>query len=534
MKHGSLEWLDPMGWVRTTRCRAGSGSAFIASLVITAAWTPGLAAQGEFNDLSSDRALPTWELSLEEALATARLNNPGYRQAAEATEAGNWRVREAYGAFLPTVTASGSATYQGEGQQLIGSFTGDDLGAARTDYFLSGYALNVNYSLSGAQIYGVSSSRAEQQAVNARADAAAHDLNGQVTSQYLTAIRAMEAVAVARQLLTRAEQSLELARARVEAGAAPGTDATQAEIDHGRAAIALVRAESADGVEQARLLEVLGVVDDRPLALTSTFEIFDPRGLTGSLPPDAIERHPTVQALRQTERARGASVRQAQSGYLPTLSVSAGWSGFTRQTRNEDYLLAQAENSFRARRADCEFWNGLSSGLTSPLDGYPRDCSQLVLSPEGVQAILAANDVFPFDFVTQPFSASVRVAVPVFQGFSRRRLVEEAEVQARSAAHARRAGELRLRTDLSAARGSLEAAYDVVIIEERNREMAREQLDFIQERYRLGAAALLELLDAQSSAAAAERDHLNAVFEFHRALVELERVSGLPLRPEEI
>jgi len=315
MKPGSLAGPDPLGRGRALRCLTSSGPGFLVSLVITAAWTPGLAGQGSFNRVSSDPALPTWELTPQEALATARLNNPGYRQAVDAREAGSWQVREAYGAFLPTVTASGSLQYQGEGQQLIGSFTGDDLGAARTDYLLSGYAINVTYSLSGAQIYGLLSGRAEEQAVNARADAAAHDLNGQVTSQYLTALRAMEAVAVARQQLTRAEQSLALARARVDAGAAPGTDATQAEIEHGRAAIALVRAESAVGVEQARLLEVIGVASGRPLALASTFEIFDPRALTGSLPPDAIERHPTVQALRQTERARGASVpRISRSG----------------------------------------------------------------------------------------------------------------------------------------------------------------------------------------------------------------------------
>jgi outer membrane protein TolC len=73
-----------------------------------------------------------------------------------------------------------------------------------------------------------------------------------------------------------------------------------------------------------------------------------------------------------------------------------------------------------------------------------------------------------------------------------------------------------------------------VEIETRNRELAVQQLDFAQERYRLGAAPLLELLDAQSSAATAERDYLNAVYDFHGALVELEHASGLRLRPEAI
>ena len=38
------------------------------------------------------------------------------------------------------------------------------------------------------------------------------------------------------------------------------------------------------------------------------------------------------------------------------------------------------------------------------------------------------------------------------------------------------------------------------------------------------AATALERLEADRAAATAERDHLNAVYDFHRALVELERV----------
>jgi outer membrane protein len=157
-----------------------------------------------------------------------------------------------------------------------------------------------------------------------------------------------------------------------------------------------------------------------------------------------------------------------------------------------------------------------------------------MLDADTEQAILASNEVFPFDFEKQPFSLAMRLTMPIFQGLSRQRQIEEAGVQARAAIHARRAGELGLRTEITAASGNLLAAFDVVEIEARNRELAVEQLDFAQERYRLGAAPLLELLDAQGSAATAERDYLNAVYDFHGALVELERASGLRLRPAEV
>jgi outer membrane protein TolC len=275
----------------------------------------------------------------------------------------------------------------------------------------------------------------------------------------------------------------------------------------------------------------MGVESDSPISLISTFEVFDPSAAIETVTPAAVTQHPEIRALRESERASSANVRQAQSSYLPTLSFSAGWSGFTREIGNNEFLLTQARNSAAGQRSNCEFWNSISAGLTSPLDGYPRNCAGFVVLPEQEEAILAANQVFPFDFQKQPLSLAMRLSVPLFQGFGRQRQVEEAGVQARAAGHARRAGELSLRTEITAASGNLRAAYDVVEIESRNRELAVEQLDFAQERYRLGAAPLLELLEAQSSAATAERDYLNAVYDFHGALVELERASGLSLRP---
>ncbi|MFC1791462.1 TolC family protein [Gemmatimonadota bacterium] len=74
-------------------------------------------------------------------------------------------------------------------------------------------------------------------------------------------------------------------------------------------------------------------------------------------------------------------------------------------------------------------------------------------------------------------------------------------------------------------------ASQVVGIESRNREVAEEQLTLAQERYRMGAASFLELLEAQSSMATAERDFLNARYRFHGAIWALEAAVGERLRP---
>ena len=58
------------------------------------------------------------------------------------------------------------------------------------------------------------------------------------------------------------------------------------------------------------------------------------------------------------------------------------------------------------------------------------------------------------------------------------------------------------------------------------------ELELAQERYRLGGGTFLELLEAQSSMATAERDYLNARYRFHGAIWALEAAAGQRLRPQ--
>jgi outer membrane protein len=127
---------------------------------------------------------------------------------------------------------------------------------------------------------------------------------------------------------------------------------------------------------------------------------------------------------------------------------------------------------------------------------------------------------------------TLNVSIPVFTGFSRQRQVAQANALAEDAEHDRRAEELRLRTAVTNAADNLESAYLVFQAESRNQSLAGEQLQLQQRRYALGAAGLLELLDAQTSATTADQAYLNALYDFHYSLIALESAVGRSLRPE--
>jgi len=208
------------------------------------------------------------------------------------------------------------------------------------------------------------------------------------------------------------------------------------------------------------------------------------------------------------------------------------WSGRAREIGDTDYLVGLARGSMVGAQSSCEFWNQLAAGLNGPLPGYPDNCTQYVLTDAQEAAILRDNDVFPFNFTEEPLSLYLRVDVPIFQGFGRQRQVAEAKAASQDARLSLRAEELRLQTAVTQAYDELMTSTQVVEIETRNQEVAGEQLTLAQERYRLGAAPFLELLEAQSSIAEAERDYLNAKYRFHGAIWALEAAVGERLRPD--
>lgn len=481
-------------------------------------------------------------LTLEEALRLARENNPNFLSQRNDQAAADWGVREAYGQFLPNATASGSMGYTEAGTQRIGTL---DFGVQSTDWYSSSYRLALSWSLNGNTLFGVSNARASQRATAATIDAAAFDLESAVTLQYMATLRARDGVEVARRQLDRAETNLELVRLRVDAGAAAATEGRQAEVDRGRAEVALIQARQLLETERLRLMEQIGLPMEEEVELVSAFEVFEPGWGREELVDYALDAHPALLASSARETASRAGVRQARSAYFPSFQLSTAFSGNTLQALNNEFLVTQAENSVRSSHNSCRRWQLIQDDIGEPLPGIDlsEGCGSGVLTEADRQAVLASNEVFPFNFTKNPLSLTLSATVPIFNGFSRQRQLEEAHARADDATHARRAEELRLRRAVTQAHGDLMAAYSVVQIEARNQELAAERLEMAQQRYSIGAApgpggaasgtgnTYLELLDALASLTTAERDHLDALYRFHQTLAQLEAATGRTLRP---
>jgi outer membrane protein len=469
-------------------------------------------------------------LSLDEALELARRSSPTYLSARNDLTAADWEVRAAVGQLLtPSASVSGSVGWQGTGEQRLGAFTlGTGASAGQPTYLLSSYGVNASYQLSGSTLLAPSQARAGRDATASRIRAEESTLVLEVTRRYLDALRQDDGVTLARQELERADFNVRLARARTEVGSGTPLDERQAEVALGRARVALLQAETAARTARIRLLAAVGVDPSPELELTSRFEIslptWDPQGLVDY----ALQHNPGIQGLRSSASAADIGVRSARSSYFPSLSVQFSTGGFTRQVRETGLLVDQARAGAESSYAACLAQNDLFSRLSPPLP--PQDCSPLLFTDETAARIRGQNQAFPLDFTRSAPSATLSVSLPVFQGLNRQRQLEAAKVSRDDARLRVRQEEIRIRAEVAAGLATVEAARATALLEEENALVADEQLRLAQEQYRVGTASFLQLVEAETLKARADRERLNAVFTFHEALAALESLVGASLR----
>lgn len=504
--------------------------------------TPGLAT-GQGLPLPMERPAPRVTLTLGEALTQARQHSPAYRSTLNDATVAGWGVRSAYGSFLPNLSVNTGMGYTGSGASAFGGTTFNQSSPALS----SSYGINLSMQVDGSTLAQTSQERANRDAVHADIERAGVDLRNEITAQYLATLQTIAETDVARQQVRRNADFLALAQARHQAGQATLLEVRQAEVQRGQADVALLRAAQAENDAKLTLFRLMGIRSPVPVqdvALVDEFPVLEPAWALEPLVQMAGEENPGLMTLRARENAAGAAVRASRSGYFPSLSVQAGWRGFTQQFTNTDILLGGRLGGAKSSAATCRFQNEIIMGLPAgqlpnqPNGGLIADCNSYAgldatgeaLDPALRQSILDNNSVFPWNFRRQPFNATLTVSLPIFNGFSRELRVAQSRAQEEDAREAVRARELLVRTEVESRWLQVQTAYRSIEVQAANREAAREQLALAQERYRVGVGNSLEVSDAQTAVQRAEGDYVTAVYGYHRAIAALEAAVGRTLR----
>ena len=513
---------------------------WLGLLAVACLFPPRAGAQDTTTARAADTATvrrppPAVTLSLQDALQQARANSPAYRQVLNDEAPARWGVRNAYAGFLPTVSVAGDVGYVGSGETNLGG----GLTLPTSSFLTSGYSLGLAWQLDGRVLSAPGQQKALRRATEEDITGAGINLRAEITTQYLNALQAAAQVDVARQQVVRNVDFLTLARARYQVGQATLLEVRQAEVIKGQSDVALLRAVQQENEAKLDLLRRMGVeppVTVDQIGLSDSFPVTPPEFVLNDLLRMADEQNPLLRSLRARQDAATWGVRSARSEFLPSLSLQAGWSGFTQEYTDDGVLLGESLAGARSNAARCQYDNQVRTALD--LGGQVPDCfaafglnsSGTALDESAARQIRDANDVFPFDYTGQPFRANLTVSLPIFTGFSRSLRVSQARAQELDVDEDVRAQRLQVRTEVQARHLALQTAYQAIDVQAANREAARDQLRLAQDRYRLGAGTSLEVSDAQNAVQQAEGDYVNAVYDYHKAVAALEAAVGRPLR----
>ena len=499
--------------MNTIRQRAAA-----ALLLVAAASAPAAAQQTP--------AGPT--LTLEQALDSARVNNPDLLTQRNDSRTARVAVRQARMSFLPSADLSAGLGYTAPGEQRVGSY---QLASSSPAYYSSNYSLDVSYQLSGAKLMQPRLARAQQRATEQRITGFEANVVSDVRQQYLAALQALEQMDQAARELARTLEHERLARARLEVGAGTPLDLRRAEVERGQAEVNQLQRRNTYQTELLRLGQAMGAPLAANTRLSSTFALFEPKWTVDELVAEALQANPNLLSARASLDAANTSVRAARTQYLPSLGLSVGYRGsaYSASNLNGFYAdaLSAAANSFRG----CNINNQLGALIGQP----PEDCSSFDTSNPAVvnalrEGVRSQNPSFPFGYRTQPLSAGLSLSLPLFNGWQRERQVEEARIQRDNARLAVRGQELKLRTELGSALLALQTAYGVAQLQTQVVDKATEELRLAQERFRFGVASSVEVTDAQTSLAQAKQARIDAIYNYHKSLAALEALVGRPLR----
>lgn len=285
---------------------------------------------------------------------------------------------------------------------------------------------------------------------------------------FYNALATEDLVRVAESQVRRAQQQLQISVEKLRAGSATRSDSLRSTVDYGNARIALLQAQANLATAQANLGRQIGVdVPVRAVPDTTLPALPD----TAALRPVALESAPQVEQAEAQARAARAQVWSARSQYWPTFNVSYS---NTRSGTDDPRLplLGTYKETFQWRF-------GISWTL---FNGFAREQNQV--------------------------SASV-----------------SSDVADARAADTRRQVNAQLTQQVAA----LTTAYVQITIARDNVAAATEDLRVQNERYRVGAATILDLLTSQTALTTAEVNLVQARFNYLIARAEVEALVGRTL-----
>lgn len=428
---------------------------------------------------------PGKQLTLKQAVDAALEKNIDILRAQNTLEAQQSAVLSAYGIFLPSLNASGSwarqETHQpasNAGFYTVGGVvypTAGTSGVTTSNSFRTGISasmtlfdgFNNTSNLNKASATAVSNEftlyRTRQSIVF------------QTQTLYLQVLRNRTLLSVSQDNLKRSQQQLQRIVESNKVGAVAAADVYRQQVQTANDELSIIRAQNTYDNSKADLLFLLSldvvqdydISDSQLIAEAEKADAAEAKGLYSDynqLVGQALASRPDYQAALYSKRSAESDVTISRSGYLPTISASAGYS------LNNSELSTISDNKFMN-------W-GLSFSL------------------------------------------------PLFNGFQTNTQVQAAKLRLRNSEDQAAQAARQVQVDVRKAMLNFESAIKALDVSLKSVISAAEDRRIAEERYNLGAGILLDLLTANANYTQAVSNKVNAQYDLVLAKQQLKYVVG--------
>jgi outer membrane protein len=406
-------------------------------------------------------------LTFDDAVSIALDQNVALRRARNNVELQATSVTQARAARLPNFNLN-SSTGRNWGLQF--DLTTGKLETASSDRFSMGANTSVTLFNGFSTVASIAQARQNLAAQEAGYDRSQQTVVFNVIQNYLQVILDQEQIRIREEDLEAQRSQLERIREFVRVGQRPISDQYTQEVSVANAEAALLTAERAVQLSEARLIQTMQL--DPLSAYTFTAPSPDAIPLTtrsyvaDDLLREAYGQRADLTAQEYAIEAATQGIRVAKAGMLPRLSLSSGIS------------------------------TSYSSFGRNPLTGQT--------AAFGSQ--LGDN---------RSESVSFAVSIPIFNRYQTRGAVERAQVQLNNANLDLENLQQSIALEVRQAFLDYETAVKRLEVTEKQVTSARQALDVEQARYDVAASTLVELTQARSNFVNASSQRVQAIYQFH-------------------
>jgi outer membrane protein TolC len=412
-------------------------------------------------------------ITLQDALALARKNEPAYRSAVTAAGIAREDRAQSRDALLPNANFNTSTLYTQPnnigGVKFIANNTPHE-------YVSQG---NVHQVLDLATFSSYRRSAALAAVAKAKAEVAARGLVVTVVQNYFGLAAAEQKVAAARRTSEEGDKFFELTQSLEKGGEVAHSDVIKAELQMQDRHRQFMEAQLA--LNNARLdLAVLLFPD-----FNDNFELADDLHANVPLPPhaefeaQAAHENPDIRAALAAVQAAGNDVIAARAGYLPSVGL--------------------------------DYWYGIDA---------ERYATYSPAIPPAVGRIPNLGS-----------AAMASLTLPLWNWGATQSKVRQAELRRDQAKVELSFAQRKLLAEMRSLYSEAETALNELAGLERSSELAADSLRLTTLRYRDGEATVLEVVDAQTTFATANAGYQDGALRYRVALANLQTLTGVLTTP---